>query len=56
MLEIIIVISVVLLASFYIVRRIVKAVTLKGGESACGSCPMAGNCTLNMKGEECEKK
>lgn len=54
MFETIVVLSVVLLASIYVIRRIVRAVTLKGDEGACGSCPMAGNCTLNIKGEDCE--
>ncbi|MBN1572352.1 MAG: FeoB-associated Cys-rich membrane protein [Deltaproteobacteria bacterium] len=54
--DIIIVFSVVLLASFYIIRRIVKALSLKDGASGCGSCPMSGNCAMYVKGEGCEKK
>ncbi|GEM_PF-3548897 len=56
MLETIIVISVVLLAAIYIIRRTVKSLSLKDGASGCGSCPMAGSCTLDMKDQGCEKK
>jgi hypothetical protein len=56
MLETIIVMSAVALAALYIIRRTVKAVSLKEGEGACGSCPMAGSCSLDMKNEACEKK
>ena len=53
--ETIILVSVGLLATAYIIKRIVNALSPKEGESPCGSCSMAGNCTMEKNVGDCEK-
>lgn len=45
-----------LLATAYIIKKIVNTVSLKEGDSPCGSCSMVGSCTIEKIAGECEKK
>ena len=54
--ETIILVSVGLLATAYIIKRIVNAFSPKKGKSTCDSCSMAGSCTMEKNTDNCENK
>jgi PGF-CTERM motif protein len=43
-----------LLTVAYLIRRIVNTVSLREGDSPCGSCSMAGSCTMKKNVGNCE--